>query len=145
VETLGSTPGEEVIVPKPRISSEVSLFEDPVRKSAEGIREVMAPKLFKLDCSNSVPSSTETAMGTDCRGSARRVAVTVTVSNVATPSLLDGVVLVCAWAGSAANAEMTDKVIKDGCPNCPICRNWPRDRLILRLLMISPAFQVVAG
>ena len=78
MDTVGSTPGEVEIVPTPRTNSEVSLFDALVRKFTLGTWLAIAPRVLRLACSSAWPSSTETATGTFCSGSARRVAVTVT-------------------------------------------------------------------
>ncbi len=66
------------MVPTPRMNSEVSLFEAPVRKFSDGTCCTMLATPLRLSRSSCSPSTTETATGTFCSDSSRRVAVTVT-------------------------------------------------------------------
>ena len=66
------------MVPTPRTNNDVSLFEAPVRKFSDGTCCAMLATPLRLSRSSCSPSSTETATGTFCSDSSRRVAVTVT-------------------------------------------------------------------
>jgi len=76
------------MVPTPRMNSEVSLFEAPVRKFSVGTCWTMLATPLRLSRSSCSPSTTETATGTFCNDSSRRVAVTVTGFSVGSWSLL---------------------------------------------------------
>ena len=100
-------PGEVEIVPTPRTNREVSLLEAPERKFTAGVSEVIAPKVFRLERSSWPPSITVMAIGTDCKGTARLVAVTVTASTLLGSCFSSaGGVLVCAWAQPLAKTAL---------------------------------------
>ena len=102
---MGSTPGEVEIVPTPRMNKVVSLFEALVRKLTLGTWLATAPRVLRLARSRSSPPITDTATGTFCSGSARRVAVTVTSCTVPSSGLA-AVVDCWAWARLATEASM---------------------------------------
>ena len=81
VDTVGSTPGEVLIVPTPRMNSAESLFDALVRKFTVGSCCVMVERLFRLASSSEAPVITDTASGVLCSGCSRLVAVMVTVSS----------------------------------------------------------------
>ena len=109
VDTVGSTPGEVVMVPTPRMNSDVSLLEAPVRKLTVGVCVVMAPSVLRLLCSSCSPLSTVMAIGTDCNGSLRLVAVTLMVSSLSDASGFAAAVgACCAWTTPATRAAIVD-------------------------------------
>jgi hypothetical protein len=90
VETVGSTPGDVEMVPMPRTKIVESLLPPCWRNVALGISCTtvsMAVRLLRSSCS---PSTTDTAMGTDCSEAERRVAVTVTLGMLAAMVSLAG-------------------------------------------------------
>ena len=78
VETEGSTPGEVVIVPTPRMKIVRSLFDAPVRKLTEGIAAVIAWTLLSWRSASEAPLSAVIAIGTCWSDSLRKRAVTTT-------------------------------------------------------------------
>ena len=98
IDTVGSTPGEVLMVPTPRMNSELSLFDALVRKFTVGTTAVMVAMLLRLASSSPPPVSTDTAIGVLCRGCSRLVAVMVMVSTLP----LSGGGACCASAGKAA-------------------------------------------
>ena len=117
IDTVGSTPGEVLIVPTPRMNSELSLFEALVRKFTVGVCCVITDRLLRLPSSSVPPESTDTAMGVLCSGCSRLVAVMVMVSSCVGAGCAG--CACCARAGRAVSRARASGNRRDG-------RSWGR-------------------
>lgn len=77
MDTDGSTPGEVVMVPMPRIKISRFLFDAPVRKSTVGTSALMSWRLLRSCAAACAAVTTVSATGPSCSGSSRRRAETV--------------------------------------------------------------------
>ena len=99
VETDGSTPGEVVIVPTPRMKMVRSLFDAPLRNSTDGTDRLIASILLSWRLARDSPPTAVIAIGTLRTLSVRNRAVTtispLSVAAAASGAGEDG----AGWAG----------------------------------------------